>query len=255
MTKSFLGFVPMTWQDSPANRAVTYTIRGDKNMDNQNAILEFRSVTGKNKKFHLKNVSFCLYPGYIYGLIGENGAGKTTLMKYIINEHSKYDGQILVDGKDIKADYAKIMNRIGYVSEDNAFFENRTGKQNAELLKVFYDDFDMDRFMRAAKRMDLTVTKTYKKMSRGERLKFQLAFAIAHAPGLYLLDEVTAGMDPVFRLEFFEILRELIQDETCSILMTSHILAEMEMKTDYVGIMQHGTVEEFLESMDLSERI
>ena len=52
MTKSFLGFVPMTWQDSPANRAVTYTIRGDKNMDNQNAILEFRSVTGKNKKFH-----------------------------------------------------------------------------------------------------------------------------------------------------------------------------------------------------------
>ncbi len=221
----------------------------------ENRILEFRNVTGKQKKFHLTNVSFSMDPGYIYGLIGENGAGKTTLMKYILNEHSKYDGQILVDGEDIKTGHASIMNHIGYVSEDNVFFEQRTGKQNAELLKVFYDDFDMERFMEVAERMQLSVTKTYKKMSRGERLKFQLAFAIAHAPCLYLLDEVTAGMDPVFRLDFFEILRELIQDETCSVLMTSHILSEVELKTDYVGIMEHGEFQNFSESMDIGERI
>ena len=111
------------------------------------------------------------------------------------------------------------------------------------------------RFMEVAERMQLSVTKTYKKMSRGERLKFQLAFAIAHAPCLYLLDEVTAGMDPVFRLDFFEILRELIQDETCSVLMTSHILSEVELKTDYVGIMEHGEFQNFSESMDIGERI
>ena len=91
-------------------------------------------------------------------------------------------------------------------------------------------------------------------MSRGEKLKFQLAFAIAHQPCLYLIDEATAGMDPVFRKEFFEILQRLIVDEQASILMTSHIVSEIQRKTDYVGVMKEGKLVTFTESIDWGEK-
>lgn len=87
-------------------------------------------------------------------------------------------------------------------------------------------------------------------MSRGERFKFQLAFAVAHDPCIYLMDEVTAGMDPVFREDFFAMLRELIKEEKCSVLMTSHILSEIERKMDYAAVMKDGCLGEFRECVD-----
>lgn len=216
-------------------------------------VLSFAGVTGRKRKFHLTNINMELQPGYIYGLMGENGAGKTTLMKYILNEYCRYDGKIYIDGEDISIDHAKIMNKVGYVSEDNHFFEARTGAQNANMLGILYDDFSMDRFKEAMEQVGLSAAKVYKGMSRGERLKFQLAFAIAHKPSIYLLDEVTVGMDPVFRLDFFEILRNLIKDEECAVLMTSHIQSEIEMKTDYVAVMKDGRLGEFMESLDMDQ--
>lgn len=223
-------------------------------MKETRTVLSFDKVTGRKRKFRLKDIHMDLQPGYIYGLMGENGAGKTTLMKYILDEYCKYEGRIFIDGEDIRTDHARAMNQVGYVSEDNHFFEERTGAQNAKILGLLYDDFSMDRFKAAMEKMELPATKVYKKMSRGERLKFQLAFAIAHNPCIYLLDEVTAGMDPVFRLELFDMLRNLIKDETCAVLMTSHIQSEMEMKTDYTAVMKDGRLGEFVESLDMGKQ-
>ena len=222
-------------------------------MERADIILAFHDVTGKRRKFHLQNINMGLQAGYIYGLIGENGAGKTTLMRYILDESAAYEGEIFVDGEDIKENHAALMNKIGYVSEDNRFLGDRTGKQNAELLGIFYDAFSMEIFMESMKTMGVSATKTYRLMSRGEQLKFQLAFAMAHQPRLYLLDEVTAGMDAVFRREFFGMLRELIREENCSILMTSHILSEIERETDYVALMERGTIVQFGESLDVGK--
>lgn len=221
-------------------------------MEETRTVLSFEHVTGRGK-FHLKDINMELRAGYIYGLTGENGAGKTTLMKYILDEHCRYEGRVYLDGEDIRADHAKVMNKIGFVSEDNCFFEERTGEQNAAILGILYDDFSMERFREAMKKMEMTEAKTYKRMSRGERLKFQLAFAIAHNPCLYLLDEVTVGMDPVFRIEFFDMLRHLIQDETCAVLMTSHIRTEIESKTDYAAVMKEGCLGAFNESLSLCD--
>ena len=136
-----------------------------------------------------------------------------------------------------------------------AFFGECSAIENARILGSLYDEFDMELFKSVMKKMNQSCGKVYGKMSRGEKLKFQLAFAIAHKPCLYLLDEVTAGMDPVFRIEFFSILQELLIDEKAAILMTSHIASEMETKADYIGIMKEGKLIGFGESLEIIPKI
>lgn len=217
----------------------------------EQAMLEFEQVTGTSKKFNLENISFSLPAGYIMGLMGSNGAGKTTLMSYIMQDKQVYSGTIRVNGVDIRENHAYMKNKIGFVSDENPFLKDRTGEQNADILSIFYEDFDKDLFYEAMKMMNLSPKKTYGKMSRGECLKFQMAFAMAHHSELYLLDEVTAGMDPVFRIDFFKILQEIIKDEKASVLMTSHIESEMERKADYVGILEKGKLLQFGESIEV----
>lgn len=219
-------------------------------------ILSFEHVTGISRKFPLqnftlKNISFTMEAGYLYGLVGENGAGKTSLMNYILRENIKNKGQICIEGTDIRKEHTKILNKIGFVSEDNRFFEECTCRQNADFLSMFYDAFDREKFLETMDSMKVPGGKIYKNMSRGERLKFQLAFAIAHNPSLYLLDEVTAGMDPVFRVDFFHLLQQLILDERAAVLITSHIPSEIERKTDFVGVMKNGSLVAFGENLDI----
>ncbi len=220
--------------------------KGEKGM-----LLEFEHVTGTAKRFRLEDVSFALPAGYIMGLAGKNGAGKTTLISYIIEPKQHYTGVIRIDGVDIRENHAAMRNKIGLVSDDNSFLEERTAEQNAELLGDLYADWDGELFQEAMKKLEVPTGRTVGKMSRGERLKFQLAFAMAHHAKLYLLDEVTAGMDPVFRIKFFRMLNELIAQEDVSVLMTSHVPEEIERKMDYVGILKEGRLESFGISQDV----
>ena len=215
-------------------------------------LLEFEHVTGIHKRFQknfcLQDVSFSVPAGFIMGLAGENGAGKTTLIDYIINPKKKYHGVIRLQGEDIRENHIKIQNKLGFVSEENHFFEEMTIGQNEQLLAHFYDNWDSKLFRIMLQKMDLSLGKTVGKLSRGESMKFQMAFAMAHHPVLYLLDEVTAGMDPIFRVDFFKILQEVIATEEASVLMTSHIREEMNRKMDYVGILEKGRMISFHEA-------
>ena len=214
-------------------------------------IIEFENVTGIKGKFRLQNINFSLPAGYIMGLMGRNGAGKSTLMRYVMEEKKLYSGIIRLNGIDIHSRHGYLKNKIGFVSEDNPFLEERTAEQNVEILSRFYEVFDVDIFKSAMSKMELSPKKTYCKMSRGERLKFQMAFAMAHKPEIYLIDEATAGMDPVFRMDFFRILQDVVKEEAASVIMTSHIESEMERKTDYVGILEEGVMVKFGESLDI----
>jgi len=214
-------------------------------------LLEFEHVSGTKGKFRLEDISFALPAGYIMGLMGPNGAGKSTLMSYIMQENVKYTGTIRVGGVDIKENHAYMKNYIGFVSEDNQFLDDYSGMDNAKLLGMFYEKFDMELFKESMKEMGVSTGTPYKKLSRGEKLKFQMAFAMAHSPKIYLLDEVTVGMDPVFRIDFFKILQKVIETEAASVLMTSHIESEMKQKTDFVGIIKEGKLVEFGESLDV----
>ena len=214
-------------------------------------LLEFEHVTGTSSKFHLQDVSFSLPAGYIMGLAGKNGAGKTTLIDYIMNPKTQYTGSIRMNGEDIRSNHTQMKNSIGFISDENQFLKERSASQNAEILGSLYEKWDNEIFKDALKKMELPGTRVYGKMSRGERMKFQMAFAMAHRPALFLLDEVTAGMDPVFRIDFFKILQEVISTEEASVLMTSHIQEEIGQKLDKVGILENGRLVSIGESLDI----
>lgn len=212
-------------------------------------ILEFDHVTGKSRKFHLEDISFVLPAGYLMGLAGKNGAGKSTLLDYIMNPKQNYAGTIRFLGKDMRENRLECMEQIGLVSERNSFFEEYSAMQNATLLGKLYRQFDMERFSDAAKKMELSAGKIVGKMSRGERMRFQMAFAMAHDTRLYLLDEATAGLDPIFRHDFLHMIQEVIADERTSVLMVTHLSQELEQKADFVGIMEEGRLISFGENL------
>lgn len=215
-------------------------------------ILEFRNVTGKTKHFNLQNISFALESGYIMGLAGKNGAGKSTLIDYIMNPKQQYIGEILVQGISIRENHSDMMNHIGFISDNNTgFLVDLSAKQNAELFGRLYREWNEVQFYKAMKKMHLAPGKIVGRMSRGEMLKFQTAFAMGHKPVLYLIDEATAGMDPVFRIDYFKMLQEIIMEEKASILMTSHIQDEIQRKMDFVGIMENGRMVTFGETFDV----
>lgn len=211
----------------------------------ENLILKFEEVNGKNKKFNLKNINFELNPGFIYCITGKNGAGKTTMLKCIMDEYANYTGNIYFDGVNIRGKHADIMQSIGFISEEQEFFNERTCAQNVEILSKLYESFNVNEFENFMKKMHLSPQFTYKKMSRGEKLKFQLAFSFSHSSRLYIMDEATAGMDPVFRIEFFDILRDIMRDGNSTVLMTSHNMDEIRKQTDYYAVMEGGKLGQF----------
>lgn len=211
-------------------------------------LLELKHVTGKSKEFSLKDISFSLEEGILLGIAGKNGAGKTTLFRYFMEFNHQYYGEILLDNEEIQKDREKTLNKIGFISDENIFFKKYTIGQNAELLGNFYKKWDQKQFEEQIAFMGLSMGKFVGKLSRGEWIKFQIAFAAAHKPRLYLMDEPTAGMDPVFRKEFFRMLQRLFLQENISIIMTTHIQEEMDTKMDMKMILEQGRLISFGEA-------
>ena len=210
--------------------------------------LEFEKVSGIGKKAFLKDISFCVRDGFITGLVGHNGAGKTTLLHTVMKEESKYEGIIKVAGKDIRECREEVLSHIGFVSEEQQFFVDKTAIENAKLYSGVFACFDETVFKEYMRKMELSLNKIVGKMSRGEYLKFQLAFAMAHESKLFLLDEVTAGMDPVFKKDFFKILHEILQQEDVAILMSTHIKEEVDVHMDYIVTLENGCLKEYKEA-------
>lgn len=211
-------------------------------------MIEFKNVTGVKSiinRFVLKDISFKLEKGYIMGLAGKNGSGKSTLIDYIMEPKIKYSGEIFLDGENIRKNHPDILNYLGLVSENNIFFEKFTAQQNAELLGTLYKNWNQEVFEMNMEKMDVSKDLVIKRMSRGEYMKFQMAFAMAHKTKLYLIDEATSKMDPIFRKEFYNIMHEIIEDESASIILVTHLEEELEYQVDYIAILEKGEMISF----------
>jgi len=219
----------------------------------ENAVLEVRGITKKYFSFELKEISFSLEPGYILGLTGRNGAGKTTLIHQLIHPESATAGTVIINGIDAKKNPVAAKQEIGVLMEEQPFLYDMTLEMNGVLLGAFYERFDMEKFYAYLKRFELYPDRVYRNLSRGMRMKFQLAFALAHAPKLLLMDEATGGLDVVFRREFYYLLQEAVEKEMVSVIISTHVTEDLDKVADYVAFIEAGQMKFYETKEDLCE--
>lgn len=205
-------------------------------------ILEIKNLCKKYDNFELKNVSFTLPKGMIMGFIGENGAGKTTTIKAILDIIQNYKGNIKIFGLDNRKDEAKIKEDIGIVLDDMFFPEVLTANDINSILKDTYKNWDSKLYYKYLKDFGLPNNKPIKTLSKGMRKKLEIATAISHHPKLLILDEPTSGLDPIARNEVIDIFQDFIQNEECSILLSSHITTDLEHIADYITFINKGEI-------------
>lgn len=205
-----------------------------------NNLLEIKNLTKSYKDFKLKNLNLTLPGGCIMGLIGENGAGKSTTIKLILDMCHKDIGSITVLGRDSERLSPEIREQIGLVMDKCCFPEVFTVKDVNLMLKNMYKTWDEQKFNEYAETFSLPKNKKIKDFSRGMSMKLSIAAALSHGSRLLILDEATSGLDPVVRDEILDIFFEFIQDDSHSILMSSHILSDLEKVCDYMAFLHKG---------------
>ena len=203
-----------------------------------------RSIAKGSKRFEVKDASLQLEAGYISCLLGKNGAGKTTLLNLIYGMLKPRKGEIRWNGEKLDR---KTMNdyrqQVAYVGETWCS-EGLTVEHNTELLALLYPEFDReyyDKIMKLAG-MDRVRQTIYGKLSKGERVKTEIAFALARKPQFLILDEPLANIDPVFKTDILEILRQGVEDHETGILLSTHLLDEIASMVDFIYVMEDGKI-------------
>lgn len=199
--------------------------------------VEVKELTKKFKGFTLDHVSFSLPAGCIMGLVGENGAGKSTTLKLLLNMIQKDSGRITILGKDEK-NINK--NEIGVVFDECRFHESFTAKDINQVLKSIFQRWNEQQFFDYLNRFEVPSNKKLKEFSRGMKMKISIAAAVSHDAKLLLLDEPTSTLDPVVRDEMLDIFYDFISDEQHSIIISSHIVSDLEKVCDYIAFMHKG---------------
>lgn len=207
----------------------------------ENAI-EIKNLCKNYGDFSLNNVTFSVPQGSIMGFIGENGAGKSTTIKAILNLIKKDSGIVSIMGMDSKEKEQKIRDEIGVVFEESSFHDNLNTKQISKIMDNIFTNWDNSLFELYLTKLKIPEKKAVKEFSRGMKMKLCIASAMAHHPKILILDEATSGLDPVVRDEILDIFLEFIQDETHSILISSHITSDLDKIADYITLIHNGTI-------------
>ena len=217
-------------------------------MANSDAIA-IKALTKRYKDFTLDQVSFHVPKGSIMGFVGENGAGKTTTMKAILDLILVDSGEIRIFGENVGELSIEMKSQIGVVFDGSSLHDNLNIKNVNLVMKNIYQNWEENTFFQYVKRFELPEKKIMKEYSRGMKMKLSIAIALSHQTKLLILDEATSGLDPMVRDEILDIFLEFIQDEEHTILLSSHIISDIEKIADYVTFIHHGRII-FSESKD-----
>ena len=204
--------------------------------------IEARALSKDLGGFALKKLTFSLPAGCIMGLIGENGAGKSTTIRLLLGLLRRDGGDVSVLGYDPERAEPELREEIGVVFDDCPFAETLTRRDVRRILAAAYRTFDGGKFDSLADSFSLPERQKLKEYSRGMRMKLSIAAALSHASRLLILDEPTSGLDPVARDELLDILLDFIQDERRSVLISSHILSDLEKACDYITFIHEGGI-------------
>lgn len=211
--------------------------------------LELHHVTKRYRDFSLQDISFALPQGCIMGLIGENGAGKSTTIKLILNTIRRSTGEIKVLGQDNRNNFELTKQDLGVVLDEACFPEGLTPRQIGRFLKQTYTRWDDDAYGGYLRRFSLPENKPFKEFSRGMKMKMAFAAALSHHPRLLILDEATSGLDPVARDDILDLLMEFTREENHTVLISSHIVTDLEKVCDYIVFLHRGKLK-FCEEKD-----
>ena len=203
--------------------------------------LELWHVSRRLGDFELRDVNLTLPKGCILGLVGENGAGKSTTIRLLTGELRPDSGTVSVlDAEPGSPDFRSVKERLGVVLDDAWFPEILNARQVGTMMAMTYESWDAELYESYLARFALPREKNFKDYSRGMRMKLAIAVALAHRPEVLLLDEATAGLDPIVRDEVLEIFREFSEAEDHAILISSHILSDLEKLCDYIAFLHQG---------------
>lgn len=180
--------------------------------------------------------------GKIYGFLGRNGAGKTTTIRMLMGILKPDRGEIEFFGDRTRRTTTKLKQRIGYVSQSQHFYPWMSARQLGRFVAGFYPDWDAAEYDRLLRVLEIPLDRRSSQLSGGMRMKLALALALAHHPELLILDEPTAGLDPVAQREFLEIVKNQSRNHGRTTLFSTHRIDEVERAADKVGIIDEGVM-------------
>lgn len=203
-------------------------------------MVEVNAVSKQLGTFHLEDISFALPAGYICGLVGQNGAGKTTLLHLLLGLYGADKGQITVHKMNYNLDEKQIHDIVGTVLAEELFDSHYSIGRNADYYGKYFSKYSRERMAEYLERFKLDYHKKFGRLSRGEKLKCQFAFALSYDPVLLILDEPTGNFDPDFREQFFKILQEFITDGNKSVILATHLTEDLDRLADYLIYLEKG---------------
>ncbi|XKG62637.1 ABC transporter ATP-binding protein [Mesobacillus maritimus] len=221
-----------------------------------NSVLTLKNVKKTiNRKTIINGLSFSVHEGEVFGFLGPNGAGKTTTIRMIVGLMDISEGDIVICGKSIKDDFTGAIRHIGAIVENPEMYKFLTGYQNLMQYARMHNGISKEKIAEVVKLVGLTdrIHEKVKTYSLGMRQRLGLAQCLLHDPKLLILDEPTNGLDPAGIREIRDHLRMLTRERGMSVIVSSHLLSEMELMCDRIAIIQNGelidvqTVNEFVE--------
>lgn len=203
-------------------------------------VIELQHVKKEFRNFQIKDLSMTVKKGFVTGFIGGNGVGKSTTIKMIMNLLQPDSGKLSIFGLDYKKHEKDIKQRIGFVYDENVFYENLTMTEMKGIMKGSYARWDDDLFYYYVKLFELPLKQKIKSFSKGMMMKASLTFALSHHAELIIMDEPTSGLDPIFRRELLDILHNIMQDGEKTIFFSTHITTDLDRIADYIAFIHNG---------------
>ena len=203
--------------------------------------IELSHINKSFGDFAIRDLNLTVPSGTICGLVGENGAGKSTTIRLLMGALRPDSGTASVLGTDVSSpEFREVKEDVGVVLDEAYFPESLNAVQVGKIMAATYRRWDQKLYDGYLKRFDLPPSKQFKDFSRGMRMKLAIAVALSHQPKLLVLDEATAGLDPIVRDEVLDIFNEFTREEDHSILISSHILSDLEKLCDYIAFLHKG---------------
>lgn len=204
-------------------------------------VLELRHLVKRYGRVEaLSGLGLVVNEGEVYGFLGRNGAGKSTAIRVIMGITRATAGEVRLFGADGRADVIRLRQRIGYVAQEQSFYGWMNPEQLGRFLRGFYPTWDDEEYAGLIRRLELPPRRATQTFSGGMKVKLALALALAHRPELLVLDEPTAGLDPVARREFLELVRAQAGVGRRTTFFSTHLVDEVEAAAQRVGIVDAG---------------